>query len=210
VNTVCGDILILENNTVNRRLKIRFLNTGSEKTVHSSTLTRGNLKDDYVPNICGIGYIGSGVFSHKTHPKLYDAWTSMFKRCTDSKNYPAYRGCTVDPAWHCFQNFAKWASDSGWTEGMQIDKDLKNPGNKIYGPESCSIVDRFTNTQEMIARRIPEMVKAYSVIHVATGAVYRGTNRRAFIKEYNLNRNLFHRLESGKSKIAEGYSLYND
>lgn len=210
VPTKCGDVLILENNASIRRLKIRFLNTGSEKEVHSSTLSRGNLKDDHIPIVCGIGYVGTGIYSHKVHTKLYDTWASMFKRCTNSKNYPTYVGCSVDPRWHCFQNFAEWAVTNGWVHGKVIDKDVKIKGNRIYGPDTCIVTDRATNQYEMINRKIPEMIKSYSVIHIETGKIYQGTNRREFIRNNKVNRNIFHRLYSGKSKIAEGYSLYTD
>jgi hypothetical protein len=81
--------------------------------------------------------------------KEYITWSNMMARCYSPsyrKNNPTYIGCTVNPAWHSFQVFAKWlTSQYGWELGWHLDKDLTILGNKIYSEEACSLIPRYVN-----------------------------------------------------------------
>lgn len=73
---------------------------------------------------------------------LYDTWRGMMKRCYSSNLHarqPTYIGCTVDAQWHRFSAFREWMVGQEW-EGMEIDKDILSPGNKVYGPDFCVLV----------------------------------------------------------------------
>jgi hypothetical protein len=106
--------------------------------------------------VCGIGandadYIVQPVVNgKKVWCKFYQTWVSMLKRCYSQKTleaHPTYKGCTVVQEWHSFMAFRAWMISQPWV-GMQLDKDLLYPGNKVYSPETCifvsSAVNKFT------------------------------------------------------------------
>lgn len=79
--------------------------------------------------------------------KLYVVWKSMFARSYSTKflaSNPQYRGCSVDPRWHRLSDFKQWF-DKNYKPGYQLDKDILNPGNKIYGPDTCVFVPEYVN-----------------------------------------------------------------
>lgn len=74
---------------------------------------------------------------------FYRAWKDMLQRCYTAK-HPAYAGCTVSPEWLIFSNFKIWMEAQNWL-GMELDKDILIPGNKLYSSESCAFVSRQLN-----------------------------------------------------------------
>jgi len=79
---------------------------------------------------------------------LYRRWADMLKRCYSlkyQKNQPTYIDCSVCDEWLVFSNFKRWMEKQDW-QGKELDKDIINPGNKIYSPENCSFVDRSLNS----------------------------------------------------------------
>lgn len=85
------------------------------------------------------------------HLKLRKAYWSMMDRCylkTDI-GYPLYggRGCIVCDEWKGKVNvFCKWAMENGWSEGLQLDKDIKGT-SLLYSPEYCSFVTPIENSR---------------------------------------------------------------
>lgn len=81
-------------------------------------------------------------------------WNSILSRCNpngaEQKKNAAYRG-TVNK-FKDFQSFADWCqsqhgylySDNG--EYWPIDKDLIQPGSKVYSEETCCFVSKMVNT----------------------------------------------------------------
>lgn len=115
-------------------------------------LNGGNLKNPYQPNVLGVGYIGVGPYlsgSDGRNYVEYDAWRNMLKRCycpIYQSDQPSYIGCTVDPTWHNYQTFAYWyCSNSNYNKGYHLDKDILIPGNRIYGPQYCTLVPEAIN-----------------------------------------------------------------
>jgi hypothetical protein len=78
----------------------------------------------------------------------YANWHGMLRRCY-SEEYqmtrPTYAGCTVAPEWHKFSNFKAWHNQQNYTEGLELDKDIIYPGNKVYGPDKCVYVSDELN-----------------------------------------------------------------
>jgi len=77
----------------------------------------------------------------------YERWRSMLLRCYSAKNQekqPTYTNCYVCGEWLTFSNFRKWMTTQDWN-GKQLDKDLINPGNKLYSPDSCVFVPLSLN-----------------------------------------------------------------
>lgn len=117
-------------------------------------LRKGEFSNPLFPNVCGIGYLGIGEFKISERGKksyAYKKWNHMIERCygsTQERYAPTYAGCSVDPIWHNFQNFAAWIkTQKGYGKsGWHLDKDIICPGNKVYGPEKCNLVPAVVNT----------------------------------------------------------------
>jgi len=79
---------------------------------------------------------------------FYSAWTHMLERCYCGKSQakrPTYIGCSVVPEWLSFMTFRAWMIRQNWV-GMELDKDLLIPGNRVYGPDTCVFISQGVNT----------------------------------------------------------------
>lgn len=77
----------------------------------------------------------------------YRKWTDMLNRCycpVFHISKPEYKGCTVCDEWLNLSAFHEWMYSQNW-EGMELDKDLIEFGNKIYSPETCCFIPRSLN-----------------------------------------------------------------
>lgn len=80
--------------------------------------------------------------------KFYRVWSSMLYRCYSSKkevNSPSYVDVTVHDSWLRFSVFKAWMEVQKW-EGLELDKDLLVPGNKLYGPDTCYFIPQNVNS----------------------------------------------------------------
>lgn len=126
---------------------IKFDNTESEKWVSSGNLRKGAFKDNHRPNVCGVGFYGTGDYKAKINGRdtpAYTRWIKMIHRCHNLKvksNRPSYEDATVCDEWLNFQNYAKWFYNHPYlNETSVVDKDLKVKGNKLYSPETCLVI----------------------------------------------------------------------
>jgi len=103
--------------------------------------------------VCGIGVndaayqINVKVDGKRKQCPFYTKWASMLKRCYSEKELkknPSYRGCSVIKEWHLFSNFKAWMEVQDWKD-KDMDKDIIIPGNKIYSPDTCCMVDKQVN-----------------------------------------------------------------
>lgn len=163
-----GDATVVE--YINCRDVVVQFSDGRTKSVFAGDLRSGLIKNNYYPNVLGIGYLGDGEYmtrrSGTAMTAEYNAWTGMIARCYDEKSlslHPTYIGCSVCEEWHNFQNFAGWyskqkKSGSGW----HLDKDLTVLGNKIYSPETCALIPQEVNklllTRKIIRGEYPQGV----------------------------------------------------
>lgn len=122
-----------------------------------SHVKNGGIKNPYQPIVRGIGYIGVGEFTasiNSGYRPVYKSWVGMFERCYDAKyqaRCPTYKGCTVHPEWHNFQNYAKWhLNHECYGLGYEIDKDILVLGNKVYSPDTCTLVPSNVNKVAVI------------------------------------------------------------
>ena len=77
----------------------------------------------------------------------YSKWSTVLQRCYDPytlNRLPTYIGATVCKEWLTFSNFRKWMEKQDW-RGKELDKDIINPGNKVYSPENCCFVPQDLN-----------------------------------------------------------------
>lgn len=119
--------------------------------VSHACIERGNVKNPYHLSVYGVGYLGIGKYSPKSHPLVYKRWSGMFRRCYSANNMarnPTYKNCSVSKEWHNFQNFAEWY-ENNWKSHMDsswhLDKDILQENNKIYSPETCCFVPHEIN-----------------------------------------------------------------
>lgn len=96
---------------------------------------------------------GVATMDEKLTPEMrkstaYNLWNSMIGRCYSPSHVarrPSYEQCTVCPEWLIFSNFKAWLGTRD-VSGLQLDKDLKYPGNTEYNPQCCVFVPACVNT----------------------------------------------------------------
>ena len=120
---------------------------GNTKLLATGSLTSGNTTSCGCLHKAQVGKINITHGSSGT--KLHNVWNGMHQRCSDH-GQPHYRfyggnGATVCEEWGKFEPFRDWALKNDYKEGLQIDKDILEPGNKIYSPDTCCFVDQATN-----------------------------------------------------------------
>lgn len=114
----------------------------------------GNIISDYFPGYLRIGYLGSGEYKSRVngeHTEEYIKWGSLLTRCYADKYIKRenYYDCFVCNEWHNFQNFAEWYSAQKYTipkDSLDVDKDIKYKGNKMYSPATCILIPHRLNT----------------------------------------------------------------
>ena len=114
----------------------------------------GNVASYNFPGYLGIGYIGCGKYKSREegeHTEEYIKWGSMLTRCYAEKYIKKanYDKCYVCNEWHNFQYFAEWYSLHKYEvpgDDLDIDKDIKYKGNKLYSPTTCILIPHSINT----------------------------------------------------------------
>lgn len=77
----------------------------------------------------------------------YQTWHSCITRSYSEKYHarrPSYAGCSVAREWLTFSKFREWMMSQDWN-GKALDKDILQPGNKIYSDYYCVFVSRELN-----------------------------------------------------------------
>ena len=192
-----GKVIVI-NYENNRRVLVKFINTGYESIFRKDHILSGKVKDKLAPSRFGIGFIGDGKYKQNSPAGV--AWNNMMRRCYSKlspRDNPTYADCTVCEEWHNFQVFAEW-HEQNCIEGYHIDKDVKVDGNRIYGPETCIFLKQSENNVKANAKHYKftspdgEDVCAY--------------NLSSFCKENNLQRSSMSKIHSGYLKKHKGWS----
>jgi len=130
-------------------VEVKFKDSGYVKSFQSSHIIRGLISDPNYPRHLGVGYVGVGCYSYIEHKEAYMAWRGAIVRgyCNlYKKERSTYKDCTVCEEWHNFQNFAKWYTEHECCgRGYDLDKDLLVRGNKVYSPETCTLLPNYIN-----------------------------------------------------------------
>lgn len=80
--------------------------------------------------------------------EYYYLWKCIFQRCygkISERSQRNYQGVTICEDWLKCSNFKSWMEKQSW-QGMQLDKDILVPGNKIYSPDTCCFVPSQVNS----------------------------------------------------------------
>lgn len=116
-----------------------------------SNFKSGVIKNPYDRTVFGVGYVGVGDYKTKENGKFtiyYQQWKNMLLRCyVKAERHHAYEDVVVCEKWLNFQVFAKWYDEHYYKieESLQIDKDVKYPGNAIYSPQTCILIPQKIN-----------------------------------------------------------------
>lgn len=85
------------------------------------------------------GHTIHGLF--KDNRNLFNLWKTIKNRCQNPKRkeykYYGGRGILLCSEWQKAENFVRWALESGYKKGLQIDR-INNNGN--YEPKNCHFV----------------------------------------------------------------------
>lgn len=204
-----GDLEIVE--YINhKKVLVRFVSTGYETKVQKENITSGYVRDKLHPRRFGVGYEGVGDFRLSIGGKVTDAanhWKHMLERCYCEKylsKHPTYTDCEVVGSWHNYQNFAKWFYEnlqSDYEEvSYHLDKDTKIKGNKMYGPDFCSMI----KSEENIAF---SHMKSYTFLN-PKGEVVKLSNLTDFCRNKNLTRENMGKVFRGERPSHKGWTLY--
>lgn len=201
----CGDFII-QNYISALKIKVKFVNTGYVTFTSARNIRAGEIKDKLHPNVQGKGYIGAGEYTTKSIS--YGKWADMLKRCYSpsyQKKQPTYIGVTVCEDWYNYQNFAKWYEDQPLCKetNVDLDKDVKSLGTKIYSPETCMLISRHENVKKAkgCLGRVDHIVSP-------EGVPYEISNRYSFCKEHHLPRTSFCRMLEGEKNSCHGWTLF--
>ena len=155
VETKTGVFEIVEY-TNNETVRIRFINTGYERSVSLKNITTGKVRDCTAPTVYGIGILGETVLKTTgKEAKEYILWKNMLERCYCQKakdNLPSYTFATTSETFKHFEKFISWCKkqigyncvdDKGRL--FQLDKDILLKNNKNYSEETCVFVPQEIN-----------------------------------------------------------------
>lgn len=122
---------------------------GTERSVRATRLTRGTSKS------CGCLREKIITKHGMERTRLYCIWKDMKVRCLkeNDKSYRNYggRGISLCPEWQEFIPFMEWAMESGYSDGLQIDR-VDNDGH--YVPENCRWVTPRVNARNRRTNRL--------------------------------------------------------
>jgi hypothetical protein len=109
------------------------------------TLREGSYRHPLDRTVCRVGYIGLGEYSRKNSPIAYSKWRGALERVYDRKFHEKksgsrYKGTLMHKDWHNFQNFANWFYSQEYTNGWELDKDLRSKDVAIYSADTCLLI----------------------------------------------------------------------
>ncbi|PGE07853.1 hypothetical protein COM54_22085 [Bacillus toyonensis] len=206
----CNEFIVLRKSKEKQKTAALFevefdkINGVKYKTLAvKNNILSGRVKNPYYSTVHGIGYLGSA--SKKGNESIYQRWLNMLYRCYDTKNkqYHNYggNGVIVCDRWKSFEHFlSDFKQLKGYDENnlknLEIDKDSKIPGNKIYSPETCMLIGKKENLKEMNERLHQKWFLAIS----PEGKIYKSNNQSEFAKKHGLISQTIGRVLNGNRK----------
>lgn len=128
---------------------------GSTKSTYAASLKRGQVQNNNLPSVYGVGFMSDDCHSHDSNRKIiptYNLWFGMMTRAYNPKYHeekPTYKDVEVCEEWLHYKNFKFWCENQiGFgVKGFNLDKDILVKGNKIYSPDVCVFVPSEINSQ---------------------------------------------------------------
>lgn len=125
------------------------------KTIYAN-FKSGSIRNPYYPSVYNVGIVGCKYPTKidGKHTKEYDTWVHILQRCYDEKkkeNQPTYKNVVCCEEWLNFESFCDWLHEqknfNKWKNGKRwaIDKDILVKRNKMYSPETCTLVPQNVN-----------------------------------------------------------------
>ena len=121
--------------------------------------------------VCGVGVTGGITATHVRNgvqrpTREYDKWHSMLRRCykpVQKRDEMCYKGVSVCDDWLYYPNFYDWINSGKNMDrvirGYVLDKDMRVIGNKVYSPDTCSLVpqslNKFLNSSKAMRGKYP-------------------------------------------------------
>lgn len=145
-----GDIEIVEYSN-NRKVLIKFVDSGYETFVQLSSIVSGYVKDHTRPTECGVGIVDvEGASVGRVPIPEYKLWCGMLSRCYNPKaqaKLPTYKFCQVSENFKTFSKFKAWCEQqTGYgKKGWHLDKDILVKGNKVYSEDTCCFLPKEIN-----------------------------------------------------------------
>ena len=210
------------------KIRIRFEDEKHyEKDVCTSAFCKGNVSNPYDKTVFGVGVVGeSNTICKKNEHKQklsYLRWVGILERCYSPKrgpNHKTYSDCTVCEEWLFYPNFEKWFNENYYKIPgcrMDIDKDIKIKGNKVYSPDACLIVPSAINMLPISRKSarngvIGTHISENGRFEACHNVCENGVVKRLHLGTYNTADEAFkHYKESKKTwivKVANKYKQY--
>jgi len=132
---------------------VKFLDKyGYETKTSVDSAQKGHVNNPYAPSLLGRGFSGVGRHKKSIGGKLtpeYRSWSGAMYRCYGEDIHirqPTYSGCSVCGDWWNFQEFSDWyVNNKFYGLGYQLDKDILVQGNKVYSPDTCTLIPKELN-----------------------------------------------------------------
>lgn len=127
---------------------------------------RGEIRNRYAPTVAGVGITGNKypvTDNNGRHTREYQVWSNMIKRCYDPihrKKNPTYNDVTCDERWFYYDNFYEWMHSQENYEQVskenkfEVDKDILVLGNRVYSPDTCTLVPARINNLLLKSNKI--------------------------------------------------------
>lgn len=198
----------------NRNVEVQFLKTGYEATVELVQVKRGNVKDPYVPSVCGVGIVGAKypITINSILTKEYTLWCSMLKRCYSNaykKRQPTYEGCEVSNNFKSYEYFYEWCNKQvGFNnKDWQLDKDLLTKGNKVYSENTCIFIPAEINLllvkREALRGTHPIGVRWHKRDKAFVAKVNKNKGKQEFLGYFNTELEAFNAYKEAKEAFVK-------
>lgn len=208
-----GDFKIVKYND-NRNVEVQFLKTGYEATVELVQVKRGNVKDPYLPSVCGVGILGAKypITINSILTKEYTLWCSMLKRCYSNaykKRQPTYEGCEVSNNFKSYEYFYEWCNKQvGFNnKDWQLDKDLLTKGNKVYSENTCIFIPAEINLllvkREALRGTHPIGVRWHKRDKAFVAKVNKNKGKQEFLGYFNTELEAFNAYKVAKESFIK-------
>jgi hypothetical protein len=139
-------------------IEVKFLD-GNDCIVHTQYINflKGYVKNYNKPSVGKHGFLGQGKYTSEHRDENgnrilhteYKIWSGIHNRAGNfDGKHSSYSDVTVCEEWWNYQNFAKWYEEHKYDikdDFLCIDKDILNPKNRIYSPETCCLIPNSIN-----------------------------------------------------------------